>query len=92
MHSHNFATEERRYADELIARQAEEITKLKCTVHVLEQEKQTLQNSCEQKIALLEREKEESEIALRDGLRRREDHYEQQVSFLLLFGSCIFFI
>ncbi|XP_025112648.1 coiled-coil alpha-helical rod protein 1-like [Pomacea canaliculata] len=71
--------EERHYADELITRQAEEISKLKCAVQMLTIEKQASEESFEKQIATLQQEKEETIKSLREALNRSEDDYRCQV-------------
>ncbi|KAK7496964.1 hypothetical protein BaRGS_00011700 [Batillaria attramentaria] len=72
-------SEERRYADELISRQAEEIIKLKAQAQRLECEQRSMRDQYQEKLAALELEKETRVAALSDKLLRQNHEYEQQV-------------
>nr|KAG5706661.1 hypothetical protein BaRGS_005731 [Batillaria attramentaria] len=71
--------EERRYADELISRQAEEIIQLKAQAQRLECEQRSMRDQYQEKLAALELEKETRVAALSDKLLRQNHEYEQQV-------------
>ena len=72
--------DERRYADELISRQAEELSKLRLQVQQLEHDQQAMRDDCQRQLAEVEREREQTVAALSDSLQRREEENEQQVS------------
>ena len=71
--------DERRYADELIARQAEELSSLRSQAQQWERQQRALQDDLEHRLTVTEREKEESVAALSLGLQRREEEHEEQV-------------
>lgn len=71
--------DERRYADELISRQAEELSKLRSQVQRLEHEGQTMRDDFEHRLADVEREREDTVSALSDSLQRREEEHEEEV-------------
>ncbi|KAK7094986.1 coiled-coil alpha-helical rod protein 1-like [Littorina saxatilis] len=74
--------DERRYADELISRQAEELSKLRSQVQRLEHEGQTMRDDFEHRLADVEREREDTVSALSDSLQRREEEHEEEISRL----------